>query len=96
MKSLILALRTVFYLLLASCAFVWCSMNYFGYTRPTKPIPAEGRVYSYQDHYTVVYLTRREHLLIDFRTWVGLLVLTLATGTATQRLDNYAKTKLRH
>jgi hypothetical protein len=96
MKSLIFALRTVNYLLFALWLFIWSSTSHLGSTHPTKPIPAEGRIYGYQDHYTVFYLTRREHLLFDFRTWVGVAFFMLLIGITIQKMDRYAKSKPRH
>jgi hypothetical protein len=37
---------------------------YFAYTRPKHPVPLEGRTYPLREHYTVVYLTEWEQLVL--------------------------------
>jgi hypothetical protein len=56
----------------------WLSMNYFGFTRPRNPVPAEGRLYPFRDHYTVVFLTLWEHLIVRSYWWAfGALALAI-------------------
>jgi hypothetical protein len=42
----------------------WVGMSYFGFHRPQHPMPSQGRLFPFNDHGTIVYLTRTEHLLI--------------------------------
>ena len=67
-------------------AFIWLSVNYFGWNKHRKPIPSEGRIYPFQDHYTIVYLTRREHLLVSPAVAFGALSLCVAAGLLLKKL----------
>jgi len=77
-----LMLRVISSIWLAWISAVWIAMNYFGFHRPRTPIPAEGRLYPFNDHGTVVYLTRAEHLLtVDlwfYYVFAGLLIMAFA------------------
>jgi hypothetical protein len=62
--------RTALYVWFAWFLAVWMAMHYFGFNRPNVPVPGEGRFYPFNDHGTVVYLTRAEHLLtVDLWSW---------------------------
>lgn len=74
-----LALRFACYLWLAWILVVWLAMNYFGFTRPRNPVPAEGRFYPFNDHGTIVYLTKIEHPIIDLWFWYIVVMAILAT-----------------
>jgi hypothetical protein len=44
---------------------------HYAYTRPTQPIVFTGAVYALNTHGSVVYLTGREHFLLDLLMIVG-------------------------
>jgi hypothetical protein len=80
-KRRTLIVRVILSFWLAWLFAVWLAMNYFGFHRPRNPIPAEGRVYPFNDHGTLVYLSRAEHLLVDL--WfcyvlIGILIMVIA------------------
>jgi hypothetical protein len=82
-----IGLRALFYILVFSTFVVWILGMYFGTTGPTSPIGAIGRIYPYNFHRKVVYLTRFEHFITGFGTWNLLLFLALAVGLLVKQLD---------
>jgi hypothetical protein len=52
-----LVVRVVLWVWRIGWCAIWSAMVYFGFSRPRTPIPSEGRIYPYNDHGTVVYLT---------------------------------------
>lgn len=76
--------RTAFYLWTAWCGAVWMAMNYLGFNRPRAPVPEQGRVYPYNDHGTIVYLTRAEHL-IAFDLWPWYIAAAVIIGVIAKR-----------
>jgi hypothetical protein len=87
MRLYLARLLAVFcYVMVAVWAFIWLSMNYFGWNKPRQPIPSEGRIYPFQDHYTIVYLTRGEHLLVSPGVGIGILALCAAAGLLLKNL----------
>ena len=86
------ASRFAGYLVATWMVVVWLSMNYFGYTRPRNPVPAEGRLYPFRDHYTVVFLTLWERLIVD--SWwgaFGALALVIFLGRKSEAWDKSGK-----
>jgi hypothetical protein len=86
------ALRFAGYSLAAWIMVAWLSMNYFGFTRPKHPVPAEGRLYPFRDHYTVVFLTPLEHRMVDSYWWAfGALALVIFLQRNSQADDKRGK-----
>jgi len=68
---------------------VWIAMVYFGFNRPTTPIPQEGRVYPFNNHGAIVYLTKTEHLLtVDLWFYYGLVAALLMAIAFKQKRDD--------
>jgi len=64
-------------------------MVYFGDHRPRTPIPSEGRIYAFDNHGTIVYLTKYESLLTQ-DLWVyyvalGLLIIVVVNKRGWDR-----------
>lgn len=63
-------------------AFGWFSSIglgvHYAYTRPTSENPSIGRIYSFDMHGYVVYLTRLEMMRLHFLMWTGVVLLLAA------------------
>jgi hypothetical protein len=81
-----LALKGLFYILIALAFSDWCLMMSFS-TEPTNPTPSTGNVYPYNMHGIIVYITRREYLVTDFLTWTALLGLTGLVGFCAEKME---------
>ncbi len=67
--------RLPIYLLMAGFTLSLLAGEYFAFTRPRAPIPAAGRLYSFNEHGTIVYLTFWEHLIAGPPTSFAIFVL---------------------
>ena len=56
--------------------------EHFQHTRPTNPIPEEGRTYQQDDHGKFVYLTQEEHTRVSSLIWGGWLVVACGSGVS--------------
>jgi len=85
-----LALKGLFYFLLVLVFSDWCLMMSFAAASRT-PIPSEGKIYSYNMHGVIVYVTRPEHLITDPRAWMSLIGLTALVGFCGQKMEAIEK-----
>jgi hypothetical protein len=90
-----IGMRIFFYALVFSIFVVWCSAMYFGTSRPRNPVSADGRIYPYDFHGTIVYLTKFERFIIRFDIWILLLCVTMGVGFAVKWLETLEKRKKR-
>jgi hypothetical protein len=68
---------------------VWLAMFYLGFNRPTVPAPEAGRLYPFNNHGTVVYLTKTEHLLtVDLWFYYGIVAALPMALAFKQKRDN--------
>jgi hypothetical protein len=70
--------------------FAWLAMSYFGQTRPRVSAPSFGRVFPFNDHGTIVYLTRNEHFLVD-QWWMLWMAVELVLAAIAQNLAPWEK-----
>ncbi len=61
------------------------SQELFAHIRPRVPMPAIGRVYKLQMHYTIVYLTFVEHLIAGWPTFVLAIVFGIPAAWLSYR-----------
>ncbi len=90
-----IGLRGFFYVLVFSTFAVWFMSMYFGTSRPKSPMSAEGRIYPYYFHGTIVFVTRFESFIVRFDIWILLICATMGIGFAAQRLDMLERRKKR-
>jgi hypothetical protein len=90
-----IGLRSFFYVLVFLTFVVWCLAMYFGTSRPTSPISADGKIYPYYFHGKIVYLTKFESFIVRFDIWILLLCVTVAVGFVVKRLETFEARKKR-
>ena len=67
----------------------WWGMFYLAFHRPTMPNPTKGQLYPFNNHGTVVYLTRAEHLLtVDSFGYCVMVGFLLAALELKQKRDS--------
>jgi hypothetical protein len=80
--------RTILYLWMGWMLIVWCAMNNFQYSCPRSPVLAEGRIYPFNNHGVVTYLTRTEYVLTEgLWFWYGVIGVLYTTIVKRQGWD---------
>jgi hypothetical protein len=92
---LLIGLRGFFYALIFSTFAVWFVSMYFGTSRPKSPMSAEGRIYPYYFHGTIVYVTKFESFIVHFDIWILLICATMGVGFAAKWLDTLERRRKR-
>jgi hypothetical protein len=89
-RYFLFAVKGIFYFLFLLMFCDWCLMVSFS-AGSRVPIPSEGKLYPFNSHGVIVYVTRSEHVMTDFRTWISLIVIMMFVGFCGQKLEETMK-----
>jgi hypothetical protein len=89
------AFKGLFYFLVLSVVWDWCLAMSFA-AAPRFPIPSAGKIYPYNMHGTIVYVTRSVHLVTNFGIWMALISLTAVVGSCVQKMQEIERRRKLH
>jgi hypothetical protein len=85
--------RLPLYVLMAAFTLSLLAGEYFSFTRPRAPISSAGRLYSFNEHGTIVYLTFWEHLIAGPLTSFAIFALVAGWLLVKRKRENGADNK---
>ena len=86
-KRIVIGLIAGIFLSLGGCVYL---SYYYMNTRPRQPHPELGRIFIFNIHRTIVYLTKNEYFIVHFlfTTMIVLIIITLFLNVYFKPFNN--------